>query len=73
MAAGNSDLNRGCNFLTLGFERNQREIWGNFEYQSCREFHKLSKESRNSEFRCRTRDHEGLKLEGFSRYGFELI
>jgi hypothetical protein len=42
------------NFSTSGFERKQSKIWGNSEYQSRREFHKLSKESGNSEFWYRT-------------------
>jgi hypothetical protein len=32
-----------------------QDLWGNSEYQSRREFHKLSKESENLEFRYRTK------------------
>jgi hypothetical protein len=35
------------------------------------EFHKLSKERGNSEFDTKRRNHEVLRLEGFSRYDLE--
>jgi hypothetical protein len=48
---------------TLEFGPKWSEIVENSEYQSDREFHKLSKEDENSEFRYRTNEERRIEAE----------
>jgi hypothetical protein len=59
------------NFSTLGFERNWSEIWGDYEYQSRKEFHNLSKECGSSGLWFWTRKLWMIEVDRISEIRFQ--
>jgi hypothetical protein len=71
LAARNYGLNRMKYLLTSEFELNWREIRGNFEHQSQRGFHKLSREGGNSELWYRTKKPWSVEVDRSPKIQFQ--
>jgi hypothetical protein len=53
----------GSNLSISEFELNWSEIWGNFEYKSCRDFEKLPTEGGNPELWYRTKESWNVEVD----------